>query len=63
MAWASWRAAATERRTRPHRSTSYDMSSDRSTSPLLPVFAPEDTKGWFAELRMMLGPRLAESVG
>jgi hypothetical protein len=41
-------AAATVRRTRPQRSISYDMSSEKRRSPLLPVLRPCDRKGWFA---------------
>src|SRR5947207_9499578 len=46
---ASLRAAATVRRTRPHRSISYDMSSEKRRSPELPVFTFGVRKGRLAE--------------
>src|SRR5207253_8133370 len=63
VAWASRRAAATVLRTRPHRSTSYDMSSDRRMSPELPGLTPDDRNGWWDDSRTELGPKVVEIVG
>ena len=39
------------------------MSSEKRRSPLLPVLAVGDKKGWFADSRTELAPALAEIVG